>query len=192
MLPQFAVRLPQRPVILPGHRLEDLHWAHMKALYVIFISVLLALGLSACSAPRPSDAEIIARFQTNRAQIEKLMGMMRSDRVLTRVDDNWTDPADPEAVGISNERIAEYRSILHAIGFPRGFYYDPKSGRVRFLAWSVGLVTGGAAKSVVYSPSDVPIPLVDDLDTYQPPAGQGYVLAYRRIEGPWYLEIDAQ
>jgi len=164
----------------------------MRYILSVLTVLAVALSLSACDGPRPSDAEIIARFRVNRAQIEQLMAMMRSDRVLTRVDDNWTDPEDPTTVGISHERIAEYRRILNTIGFPRGFYYDPKSGRVKFMAWAVGLVVGGAAKSLIYLPeAPPPGPLVADLDAYQRPPEQSYILVYRHIEGPWYLELDA-
>lgn len=164
----------------------------MRHILSVLTVLALALSLSACDGPRPSDAEIIARFRVNRAQIEHLMAMMRSDRVLTRVDDNWTDPADPTTVGISHERIAEYRRILNTIGFPRGFSYDPQSGRVKFMAWAVGLAGSGAAKLLMYLPEGPPpAPLVADLDAYERPPGQTYVLVYRHIEGPWYLELDA-
>jgi hypothetical protein len=163
----------------------------MRHILSVLTVLAVALSLCGCDGPRPSDAEIIARFRVNRAQIEQLMTMMRSDRVLTRVDDNWTDPADPTTVGISHERIAEYRRILNTIGFRRGFYYDPQSGRVTFIAWAVGFAGSGASKSLMYLPRDPPpSPLVADLDAYERPPGQQYVQAYRHIEGPWYLEVD--
>lgn len=148
------------------------------------------MSLAACDGPRPSDAEIIGRFEAHRAQIDSLMEMLRADRVLTSVDDKRTDPADPTTVGISRERIDEYRRILEAIGFRHGFYYDPQSGRMSFLVWAFGFLSSGqATKAILYMPEN-PTPLVDDLDAYRPPQGQEYVLAYRHIEGQWYLRLD--
>jgi len=174
--------MPQSPLMMLGT---------VKTLSPLFVVAVatIAVSLGACGARRPSDQEIIAQFKAHRAQIDTLMEMMRTDQVLMRVDDNWTDPADPTTVGISHARIAEYREILETVGWPRGFYYDPKSGCVSFIAWTVGLTGSGASKSVVYMPEN-PTPLVDDLDAYHPPPGQGYLLAYRHLEGPWYLQID--
>jgi hypothetical protein len=165
----------------------------MQTLRTLFACtvVAIAVSLAACDGPRPSDAELIARFTANRARIETLVAMMQVDRTLTRVDDNSTDPADPATVGISPERIAEYRRLLDEIGFSQGFFYDPQSGGVAFLAWATGFTGSGAAKSVLYRPEN-PTPLVDDLDAYRPPEGQDHhILAYRHIEGQWYLQLDA-
>ena len=153
--------------------------------------VLLLVLQSACGeATRPSDAALIANFQAHRTQVEILMSMMRADKVLWRVDDTRTGPADPASVGINPQCIAEYRRILAAIGYPRGFYYFPDSGRVEFVAWAVGLAVSGASKIVVYNPEQS-TPLVADLDTYRPQPGQRSIRAYRHIEGLWYLEFDA-
>jgi hypothetical protein len=139
---------------------------------------------------KPTDAELIARFHTHRTEIETLMSMMRADNVLVRVDDNWTRPANPASVGIGARRIATYRRILNDIGFRRGFYYDPKSGNVTFLAWSVGLAFG-ASKSIMFLPGENPTPLVEDVDAYKPPQGADHLVAYRHLEGSWYLEFDS-
>jgi hypothetical protein len=135
----------------------------------------------------PRDVDVIAQFRSHRTEIDTLMTMMREDRDLLRVDDNWTDPASS---GISAQRIATYRRMLASIGYPRGFYYDPTSGRVTFMVWAAGLAGSGSSKSLMYKP-EKPSPLVDDLDAYRPPKGQDYALAFRHIEGDWYLEYDA-
>ena len=118
------------------------------------------------------------------------MKMMEEDRVIRRVDYDWTGPSNPLSAGITADRISQYRRILFDIECPRGFYYDSNTGSVTIIAWAVGLVGSGASKSFTYKPVN-PVPLVDELDSYQVPAGQNYVLAYRRIEGDWYLEYDA-
>ena len=177
------------PALSPTIATRLVHYARMKRVRTLFALVAIALSLTACDGPRPSDAELIARFRVNRARIETLMEMMQADHALTRVSYDSSDPADPATVGVSPKRVAEYRRRLNEVGYWQGFVYDPQSGGVSFIAWSTGFTGSGATKWVVYLPED-PTPLVDDLDAYRTPPGQYHLLAYRHIEGPWYLMIE--
>lgn len=153
---------------------------------------LLALNCSGCGSP-PGDTELIVRFRSHRAQIESLVDMIRHDEVLIRVDDDWTEPHDPAAVGISPQRITEYRQIFSGIGCPRGFIYNPQTGTITLLAWTAGLAVSGSSKSFVFNPPD-PTPLVAELDAYLRSGAhqsQGYPLGYRHLEGLWYLKYEA-
>jgi len=156
----------------------------------VLLVTLLCLAACYGGGPKPTDAELLARFRAHRPEIATLMKMMEEDRVIRRIDYDWTDPSNPLSAGISADRISQYRRILFDIDCPRGFYYDSNTGSVTIIAWAVGLVGSGASKSFMYKPVN-PVPLVDELDSYQVPAGQDYVLAYRHIEGDWYLEYDA-
>jgi len=119
--------------------------------------------------------------------------MIRQDKVLTRVDDNWTDPPDPAAVGIPPQRVTDYRQLVSAIGCPRGFIYNPQTGTITLVAWAVGLAASGTSRSklFVFNPPN-PTPLVVDLDAYrgygEAYRRRGYADAYRHLEGQWYLE----
>ena len=161
----------------------------MRRLVVVLTGSLLALQCGGCGSG-PSDAELVARFQSHRAQIDSLVGMIQSDKMLRRVDDDWTEPRDPAAVGISSQRIADYRKIFVAIECPRGFIYNPQTGTITLVAWAVGLAVSGSSKVFVFNPTD-PTPLVADLDTYRKhgkPDQRGYAHAYRHLDGLWYLE----
>jgi hypothetical protein len=114
---------------------------HCRPLRVAATLLVSLLCLAACygGGPKPTDAELLAGFRTHRLEIATLMKMMEEDRVLRRVDCNWTDPSNPLSAGISADRIAQYRRILFDIDCPRGFYYDPNTGSVTIITWAVGL-----------------------------------------------------
>ena len=136
---------------------------------------------------QPTDSELIENFREHRREIDTLVEMIRSDKVLRRVGDNWTNPSDPATVGIDQQRIADYRRRLRQIGYPMGFVFWPETEDVKFLAWGEGIVGASASKSVVNSMRR-PEPLVTDLDSYKAPSGLAEILAYRHIEDNWYLE----
>jgi hypothetical protein len=137
-----------------------------------------------------SDAEMMRTFNEHRAQFEELIQMIQYDAGLRRVDDSWTDPADPTTVGVSPERIALYRSKMNAIGIARGFaaYGGPDS--VEFLASAQGLVTGGSMKGYAFARVP-PKPIVVDLDLVAK-MGRGTKISptYRRIDEQWYLVYE--
>jgi hypothetical protein len=51
---------------------------------------------------------------------------------------NWTLPADPQSIGVSPERLAEYRKLLRAAGTPRGFQRSPAREGFNFFFWLQG------------------------------------------------------
>src|SRR6266567_6667782 len=89
---------------------------------VALLAPFVAIFESWAPGPRPSDAALIENFHVRRAVLERLVAMIREDRGLKRVDDTWTDPADPATIGVSPERIALYRKLFREAGVPRGFY----------------------------------------------------------------------
>ena len=143
--------------------------------------------------PKPTDAKLISLFQAHRPQIDALMKTMQADKPTKLSGAASTDPSTLPSSGMEEYR-RNFKDIdpqlFGEIDRPRGFYYDPESGSVTIMAWATGLAGSGASKSFMYKPAN-PIPLVDDLDVYRAPKGQNYILAYRHIEGDWYLEYDA-
>ena len=118
----------------------------MKRILPVLAVVVLVLAGGCGRSSHPSDAVLLQRFNQNEADFERLLTMLREDRQLQRVDDNWTRPSDPNSIGVSPERIAEYRRLFAKLGIPRGFYafHDPE--RFTFLASTFGLSVSGSAK----------------------------------------------
>lgn len=151
--------------------------------------IATVLALSGCSNDtHPTDAVMLKNFAKHEAEFEELLAMLRADRKLERVDDNWTRPTDPSTIGVAPERIAEYRQRFAALGIPRGFdaFHDPE--RFTFIATAFGLSVGGSSKGYAYL-DPTPDLIVEDLDHYHSDDGRSFT-AYRRIHGNWYLFFE--
>lgn len=158
-------------------------------IFSVAITTTGLLFLSGCGKDtHPTDAVLLENFAKHEAEFEQLLAMLRTDRTLERVDDNWTRPADPMTIGVTPERIAEYRQRFATLGIPRGFYafHDPE--RFSLLATAFGLSVGGSAKGYAYLEHS-PDLIIGDLDTYHSDDGRSFT-AYRHIHGHWYLFFE--
>jgi len=143
--------------------------------------------------PKPTDAELISGFQAHKQAIETVMRHLQADTAIAS-----PIAEKPSPLVLQSDSKERYRQFFKEID-PKlfgeidryhGFEYDPVSGSVVVLSWATGMAASGASKAFMYKPAH-PVPLVDDLDAYRAPKGQNYILAYRHIEGDWYLEYDA-
>jgi hypothetical protein len=164
---------------------------------------IFALGvaflLAGCGPGRaPSDASIITRFAAHRAEFGQLLEMFRHDGIDGRLGcESQPQPPDDSTRGmqsISVQRRAEYAKIFETIGCDGAVYYYPGNGRAMFSLWSVGMLFAGQGKNIMFIPGEAPTPLVAETDNYvwtKYDHDQGSVTLYRHIDGPWYLEFDA-
>ena len=128
---------------------------------------------------------------------------------MQRVDDDWTQPEDPGSIGVTPERIAEYRNLSEKLALERGVAgFGDKARRIDFLASSRGLSVSGSSKSFVWlrtppEPTEETA-IVENLDNYVRQKQQelsayfdkhkrrmsGNIRALREIEPHWYLEYQ--
>jgi hypothetical protein len=156
----------------------------------ILFLLALTFGLVGCKDPfegqsHLSDDQLIANFREHTADFERLREMVLDDKRLTRVDEDWTAPTDPTTIGVTAERIAEYRALFKKLGLARGFSAGLDRREIELWASAQGWVAHGSHKGYVYTAS-VPENLDTGLDQYssrERPLESGY----RRIEGNWYL-----
>ena len=156
------------------------------------LAILSLLLTVSCSRPsrHPTDELLIQNFTTHRQEFEYLITMIHADRGLRRVDDNWTDPADPTTVGVPSDRIADYRRRFTLCGIPRGFYSFDSGSNVSFIATAFGFTTGGSGKGYAYfSAPPLTLNLVPSTDSYRT-TRQGAYRVYRHIADNWYIEYD--
>jgi hypothetical protein len=137
----------------------------------------------------PSDAVMLRHFQRHEPAFAALAEMASADKGLDRVDDSWTIPSDTRSVGVSPERLAQYRRMLGEAGTPRGFQVrrrqDGDNG-INFLFWLQGsAVSDDIDKGFAYRIVP-PATVVPTLDSIQPISREGFI-AYRHIRGNWYL-----
>jgi hypothetical protein len=160
----------------------------VAAIGMLASSALVAWIFTSGDIPHKSDEQLIANFKTHEAEFNQLREMILADNRLLRVDEDWTKPEDPKTIGIPDERIATYRKIFRKLDIPRGFYFYPESGEVKFISSAQGLAVSGSSKSYVWL-KEPPSTLVDSIDTYPIKAGATYPV-YRHVTGNWYLEYD--
>ena len=161
------------------------------------LSMVIIAGAFGClpnDISHKSDAEMIANFRAKEAQFEHLLQMVILDEKsvgdrLFRIDYDWTEPKDLEAIGISDERVAEYRRLFNELGVPRGFYAYGKGDVYYFIASSQGLAVSGSSKSYVWR-REPPEYLVNE-DIKEHVLKNETSRAYRHIQGKWYLSFEA-
>jgi hypothetical protein len=149
---------------------------------------LFAWVFTSGDIPHKSDDELIANFESHKADFNRMLQMINEDKGLDRVDYNWTAPENPQSVGISQNRIDEYRSLFRRAGVPRGFSAFKTKDYVEFIASSQGLAVGGSSKGYLYA-KDPPPRLTENIEKYRAQENK-YSPAfpvYRHIEGNWYL-----
>ena len=166
---------------------------HFLNLTIAFTIVFLfgCAGPSLSDEAIPSDGNLIAVFQGHRAVFDQLLGMIKKDSGLCRVDCDWTAPTNPQDVGVNPERIKDYRQLLDEIHCHRGFEAFPARPGIHFISVTRGVVAGGLAKGFYYF-EGTPDCLVTNTDTYRPKPNEYSYEIFRPIEGHWYiyLEVD--
>ena len=138
----------------------------MKTIPTVLILGLLAASCSQVSR-HPTDQALIQNFTARKEEFQELVAMIQADKGLRGIDDNRTDPSDPSTVGVSPERVADYRKRFAVCGIPRGFYSFQSGININFIATAFGLCTGGSGKGYAYlSTPPLSSDIVPSTDTY--------------------------
>jgi hypothetical protein len=157
-------------------------------------TAIIALLVAGCTWT-PSDASIIARFNAQRAEFNRLLEMFHQDGIEGRIGcDGPPDDAQRDPQPLSAQRRVEYTKIFKSIGCDGAAYYYSGNGRAQFMLWSVGMLWAGQDKSIVFIPGAPPARVVATTDHYQWTQRdhvQGAVELYHHIDGPWYLQYIA-
>ncbi len=134
----------------------------------------------------PSDAAMLRHFDHHHGEFEGLVKMASSDKGLDRVDQNWTIPADTRSVGVSSERLADYRRLLRNAGTPRGFQVSQGHDGFDFFFWLRGsAISDDTDKGFAYRTTP-PSNTFQSLDGIRADS-RNPLIAYRHIRGDWYL-----
>jgi len=139
----------KRPVrlSLPGKAVK----IHLKLKLLAGICVAVAVGgiLIVLSTAHPaSDDRMIANFVGHRAEFEQLLTMIRGDKGLSVVAPEWTEPRDVSTVGVSAERLEQYRSLCERLGLREGI--RSYSGDIEFLYITRSFLTDGTTKGYAW------------------------------------------
>ena len=173
-------------------------WTRPITIIILGVSVLLGCLVVAASClillilrddmagAHPSSQELINNFHNHRPEFERLLQMAQEDPELYRVAYDFTRPENPETIGVTQERLDEYRRLFDALNLEAGI----EKGRddVWLIASARGLSISGSAKGYIYSQTP-PGLIVEDLDSYDSPDGRSFT-AFQKIEENWYLYYD--
>ena len=154
----------------------------------ISFSLLLILSIAGCSSRHPTDQKLLAEFQSHKAQFEQLLAMFQADKKLERVAYSFTRPDNPVEIGITRERIQQYRDLFDNLKLTAGIEGLEPKDMVMFHRSTYGLSVSGSSKGFAYFLKP-PQLLVDSLDGYRSKDGRSFT-AFRHIEGNWYLYYD--
>jgi hypothetical protein len=131
---------------------------------------------------------LIENFQAHKAELDQLLQMFLTDEPLVRVDFDWTDPKDPQIIGVTQERLDVYRRLFRKVGLSRGIRGQGGKKRILFIYSTRGLGIAGSGKGYAYL-KEPPELVVDNLDNYKSKDGKSFT-AYKHVEGNWYLYFD--
>jgi hypothetical protein len=151
---------------------------------VLATSVFAALVVVVQVWPHPSDADLIAGFNRQRAKFERLREMIGEDKALFRVTTHGTLPEDAK---IRRSRFVEYRKLLRELKFEGAVDISKDRGTITFTKSHRGFIVHGSHKGYVFTTQPAKAKLLGDLD---PLSRSGFGVGWRRIEANWYLFFE--
>jgi hypothetical protein len=144
----------------------------------------------ACSMRHASthktDQEMIANFQTHRADFDELLKIFRADKGLLYFSKGYTRPEDVQSIGITSARLQQYQALFVRLGLDGiGDLSRPEGSKDE--VWFFTSIEG-PRQSTFKHYAFVTQPargLVNDLDY-----GASKSAPYRHIDERWYLALD--
>src|SRR5438105_1863469 len=106
-------------------------------LLVAFTFLWFVAGCDVLLKP-PSDRELLGNFERHETALNQVVQMVKANKQLMRVDTDWTDPKDPQTIGVSSDRIEQYRRLLREAHVPRGFLRRGDADGIEFTYWVIG------------------------------------------------------
>jgi hypothetical protein len=178
--PSTSITTQQTTIVIIGVSLL------LALLVVVVACIMLFLLSNELGGEHPSSQELIDNFYSHCPEFDQLLQMALEDQELSRVAYDFTRPENPETIGVTQERLNEYRRLFDELNLEAGI--DNGRDSIWFIASARGLSVSGSAKGYIYSRIP-PGLIVEDLDSYDSPDGRSFT-AFQKIEGNWYLYYD--
>ena len=171
---------------------------------VLLFGIIVVIAGSACflyaEKDHPKDRDLLEFFSENRHDFDALIAMFKADRSLGRIGSNFERTSsffgeckgdkvwNGDKIEVTKERLSDYRSLFTKLKLPAGIEGYCDKHEIYLYASTKGLSITGSTKGYAFL-DERPKVLVDDLDTYWSADGKSFI-AYRHIEGNWYLFFD--
>jgi hypothetical protein len=136
----------------------------------------------------PTDQALALHFKSHQTEFEKLRHMLLADKRLEYVDYNSTRPENPQSIGVTQDRLREYRALLKRLELSHGIQKYERPDEIGFTASFLDYFVTSSAKGYIYS-TQQPSSLKQNLDTYQS-GDESPFTVYKHLEGHWYLYLD--
>jgi hypothetical protein len=171
-----------------------------KIVGIVCFGILVGISLVWWGCGQPSDASLERRFNKERPEFERLVGMMDEDRNMSRIAPDFTWRQDtlawprPESEwGISKQRWNDYRNLFSKTGLSDGVTRPDKSSDTLLDVWSWGLAIGGTSVSYLhcgpprnsYTHTAPPCLQTKDSGRVEYDKWEGY--RYKKIAQDWYI-----
>lgn len=133
-----------------------------------------------------TDQEMIANFETHRADFEELLKMFRADKGLLYFSRGNTRPEDVQSIGITPARLQQYQALFARLGLDgMGDLSRPEGSKDE--VWFFTSIEGPRQSSFKHYAfvTQATRGIVDDLDH-----GASKSNPYRHVEDRWYLALD--
>jgi hypothetical protein len=151
---------------------------------------VVCLFTLACSSRHVSthkaDQEMIANFQTHRADFDELLKMFRADKGLLYFSKGHTRPENVQSIGVTSERLKQYQALFARLGLDgMGDLSRPEGSKEE--VWFFTSIEGPRESTFKHYAflSQPARGVVNDLDH-----GASKSAPYRVIEDHWYLALD--
>ncbi|RYE93487.1 MAG: hypothetical protein EOO77_45435 [Oxalobacteraceae bacterium] len=169
-------------------------------LLLIFVLVPLLL-LKVCQKldEHPTDRAMIEEFNSNRSTFESLLNMVRAEKRVSRVADDFIWIDDAMSVNeveqpryLPRERLIRYRALFRKLNLESGVVRRA-DGTIGFLRSSSGMVTSGSGKEFIWSQNVITSALkpADRRSLEDACVPKGGCSVIRRIAPEWYIAFDS-
>jgi hypothetical protein len=158
----------------------------LHVVWIVILSFVFTTGCIRQQSTYRDDRFMLANFQAHKSEFNTLLEMFRADKGFIYFANNTSIPENPSTVGVSPERLEQYRRFFSALSLEGMAAADRVTG-ARDEIWFFTSIEG-ARRSTFKHYAYVSKPtkgVIQDLDKDGSKAAP-----YRHIENNWYLALD--
>ena len=156
------------------------------ASWITFMAFVLTVACASKPSAYRADEFLLENFRAHKAEFNTLLEMFRADKGLIYFSRGYTLPENAQSVGVSPERLEQYRRLFSALDLDGMAAADRQTGS-RDEVWFFTSIVGSRPSTFKhYAYVSRPTKgVIQDLDKEGSKANP-----YRHVEGSWYLALD--
>jgi hypothetical protein len=158
---------------------------HLHVVWIVILSFVFTTGCITQHSTYRDDRFMLANFQAHKSEFNTLLEMFRADKGLIYFAHNTSFPENPSTVGVSPERLEQYRRLFSVLSL-EGMAANDRVTGARDEIWFFTSIEGARRstfKHYAYISKPTKGVNQDDKDGSK-------AAPYRHIENNWYLALD--